>query len=96
MLINQTTITGNVPEKTIDRIQLPQPVLVSHPEWVELYHYAWERAAAHIGYSRGRFHMDAAWDPGCNFQWVWDTCFMALYCRYSGGEYPGVESLDNF
>ena len=39
--------------------------------------------------------MDAAWDPERNYQWVWDTCFMALYCRYCAAQYPGVESLDN-
>ena len=40
--------------------------------------------------------MDAAWDPTRNFQWVWDTCFMTLYCRYGNGQYPGIQSLDNF
>lgn len=40
--------------------------------------------------------MDAAWDPQRNYQWVWDTCFMVLYCRYGAGQYPGIESLDNF
>ena len=82
--------------KTIDFAQLPQPILGNHPEWVKLHQFAWQLAATHIRSSRGRFHMDAAWDPSLNYQWVWDTCFMALYCRYGGGEFPGVESLDNF
>ncbi len=76
--------------------QLPQPLLGRHPEWVDLYHFAWKLAARNIRKSRGRWHMDAAWDPKLNYQWVWDTCFMALYTRYSGGQLPGVQSLDNF
>ncbi len=84
------------PSKIVDVSQLPVPVLEGHPEWVELYRFAWGLAATHIRKSRGRHHMDAAWDPARNYQWVWDTCFMALYCRYGGGEYPGVNSLDNF
>ena len=76
--------------------KLPQPVLGAHSEWVDLYHFAWRLAARNIRKSRGRWHMDAAWDPNRNFQWVWDTSFMALYCRYGAGQYPGVQSLDNF
>lgn len=75
---------------------LPLPILPHRPEWVNLCRFAWEQAAAHIRVSRGRRHMDAAWDPQRNYQWVWDTCFMALYCRYAPEFYPGVESLDNF
>ena len=40
--------------------------------------------------------MDAAWDPNRNYQWVWDTVFMTLYCRFSNGQLPGIQSLDNF
>ena len=80
----------------VDLSQLPQPVLSDHPEWVDLYHFAWRLAAQHIRVSMGRRHMDAAWDPDRNYQWVWDTCFMALFCRYGAGMYPGAEGLDNF
>ena len=40
--------------------------------------------------------MDAAWDRSRNYQWVWDTCFMAMYCRYAPDQFPGIQSLDNF
>jgi hypothetical protein len=80
----------------VDFAMLPQPVLGEHPEWKELYRFAWRVAAKHIRKSRGRWHMDAAWDEALNYQWVWDTCFMVLYCRYGAGQYPGVQSLDNF
>lgn len=80
----------------VDFSRLPQPFLSSHPEWVALHQFAWRLAARHIRETRGRRHMDAAWDPGRNYQWTWDTSFMALYCRYAPDQYPGIESLDNF
>lgn len=76
--------------------QLPQPVLGAHPEWVELYNQAWRLAAKHIRESRGRHYMDCAWNPNKNYQWVWDTCLISMYCRYGAGQYPGIQSLDNF
>ena len=82
---------------TVDPKQLPQPILADHPEWVDLYYRAWEIAASHIRVGKGgRAYMDAAWDPARDFQWVWDTCFMTLYCRYAPEQYPGIQSLDNF
>jgi len=80
----------------VDLRRVPQPILGAHPEWADLHHFAWRLAAHHIRDSRGRRHMDAAWDPSRNYQWVWDTCFMTLYCRYAADQYPGIESLDNF
>jgi len=80
----------------IDLSLLPQPILSAHPKWIELHHFAWRIAARNVLFSRGRWHMDAAWDPTRNYQWVWDTCFMVLYCRYANGQFPGMQSLDNF
>jgi hypothetical protein len=80
----------------VDFSKLPQPILPSRQDWLELYDFSWKTAAKNIRMTRGCRHMDAAWDPARNCQWVWDTCFMALYCRYGNGQYPGVESLDNF
>ncbi|MDY7009850.1 MAG: hypothetical protein SVV80_03770 [Planctomycetota bacterium] len=77
--------------------ELPQPILADHPEWVELYHRAWRLAAAHTKVTKGgRAYMDSAMDPkGCR-EWVWDTCFMSMFCRYAPEKFPGVQSLDNF
>lgn len=81
---------------SIDFSRLPRPVVAEHPEWVALHDAAWRLAAGHIRRGRGRRHMDAAWSREVNYQWVWDTCFMALYARYGADQFPGVESLDNF
>jgi hypothetical protein len=80
----------------VDLTKLPQPILPGRPDWLELYDFSWKTAARNIRISHGRRHMDVAWDPARNCQWVWDACFMALYCRYGNGQYPGLESLDNF
>ena len=28
--------------------------------------------------------------------WIWDTCFMSLFCKYARHIFPGVETLNNF
>ena len=80
----------------IDLSLLPQPFFGVHSEWADLHRFAWERASHHIRVTRGRRHMDVAWDPNRNYQWVWDASFMALYCRYGALQFPGTASLDNF
>jgi glycogen debranching enzyme len=80
----------------IDFNRLPQPFAADHPGWIEIYDFAWRLASSHIRTRNGRAYMDAAWDPTRNYQWVWDTCFMSLYCRYAPDQFPGVQSLDNF
>jgi len=82
----------------VDFGRLPRPVADDHPEFVELYDAAWRIAARHIARHRnGREFMDVAWGrPGQLWEWVWDSCFVALYCRYAPEQYPGMASLDNF
>ncbi len=80
----------------IDIDNLPKPYIEDHPEWIELYNFAWKKAAENIRECNGRRYMDCAWDFSKNFQWVWDTCFVTLYARYGNGEFPGISSLDSF
>ena len=82
----------------IDLTSLPHPQMDDHPRWTHLAAEAWRMAADHVCLHpvTGKPMMDAAWDNTRCYQWVWDTCFMALYCRYGAGQFPGVESLDNF
>lgn len=94
--MNSTAIPPHSETGAVDLSKVPQPILADHPEWVDLYHFAWSLAAKHIRRSRGRLHMDVGWGTEHNYQWVWDSCFMALFCRYGNGEFPGMASLDNF
>ena len=77
--------------------QIPVPVCDEHPEYTELYWKAWELAHDHIKEAPGlpqTPYMDEAASP--YDIWIWDTCFMSLFCKYGRNRFPGVESLSNF
>ena len=80
------------------RDKLPAPVFGENPEWVTMYWKAWELAfrnfhepAAGSGYV-SQF-IDAAFNQNI---FLWDTCFMTLFCNYGHPLVPGIGSLDNF
>ena len=76
---------------------VPQPVYDARPEFVELYRKAWELAARHVKSIPGmpcEVYMDEAF---CHTNiWIWDSCFMAMFCKYAPKFFPGVETLRNF
>lgn len=76
---------------------IPVPVNEEHPEYLELYWKAWELAHDHIKDIPGlpqTPYMDEGAGP--YDIWIWDTCFMALFCKYAQNRFPGVESFNNF
>ncbi len=79
------------------RDYIPSPVFDEKPEFNDLYLKAWELAFDHIKHIDGmpqNPYMDEAF---CDTQiWIWDTCFMSLFCKYSADVFPGIESLKNF
>ena len=76
---------------------VPQPVYDAAPALVDLHRKAWELAAKHVKFIPGmpqEVYMDEAF---CHTNiWIWDTCFMAMFCKYAPEFFPGVESLHNF
>lgn len=76
---------------------LPQPVCDEFPEYQKLYSRAWELAHTHIRDIKG-MPQNPYMDEGlCDTQiWIWDTCFMALFCKYAQNVFPGKESFKNF
>lgn len=76
---------------------VPEPVLESDPDFVNLYYRAWELAYDHINI-QGNLpqspYMDEAFDASTI--WIWDTCFMVQFCKYAPTVFPGIESLNNF
>ena len=76
---------------------IPTPVCEDFPQYEELYNKAWELAYDHVKEIDGmpqNPYMDEAF---CDTQiWIWDTCFMSLFCKYGREAFPGVESLKNF
>ncbi|MBQ9132292.1 MAG: hypothetical protein IJX62_07470 [Clostridia bacterium] len=77
--------------------KLPRPICEDVPEYDMLYQKAWELAHDHIRYIDGMPQSPYMDEAFCDTQiWIWDTCFMSLFCKYARDEFPGVESLKNF
>lgn len=77
--------------------KLPQPICEDMPEFDKLYQKAWELAHDHIRYIDGMPQSPYMDEAFCDTQiWIWDTCFMSLFCKYARDEFPGIESLKNF
>lgn len=82
---------------TWDPDQIPEPVFDRRPEYLSLYWRTMELAYEHVRSIPGlpqNPYMDEGFDPGTI--WIWDTCFMSLFCRYAPKVFPGIESLSNF
>lgn len=76
---------------------IPIPVCEEHPEYGELYQKAWELAFSHIKEIPGMPQTPYMDEAFCETQvWIWDTCFMSLFCKYAREVFPGVETLRNF
>jgi glycogen debranching enzyme len=76
---------------------IPHPVDARHPEFAMLYDKAWELGYAHIKDIPGMPQTPYMDEAFCDTQiWIWDTCFMSLFCKYGREVFPGVESLKNF
>lgn len=76
---------------------LPRPVCDDFPDFLKLYDFAWECAHDHVvdfpGMPQTPF-MDEAFCK--EFIWIWDSCFMALFCKYAQKEFPGYQTMKNF
>ena len=76
---------------------IPHPVYDPNPKLVDLYHTAWEIAARHVKFIPGMPREEYMDEAFCHTNiWIWDTCFMAMFCKYAPDFFPGVESLHNF
>lgn len=76
---------------------VPEVVFDENPQWVKLYETAWRLAWEHV-YESSAMPVSPYMGEGCatNKVWIWDSCFMALFCRYAASVFPGIETLDNF
>ena len=77
---------------------VPEPVYDARPDFITLYRKAWELAAEHIDETIPGLPVVRHMDEACmrDRLWIWDTCFMVHFCKYSPEVFPGIESLDNF
>ena len=76
---------------------IPKPVCDDYPQYDLLYQKAWELAFEHIKEIEGMPQTPYMDEAFCDTQiWIWDTCFMSLFCKFAGDIFPGVESFNNF
>jgi len=80
------------------RSRLPEPIYDENPRYVEMYWKTWELAfrnfyepAPNSGFV-SQF-IDAAFNENI---FLWDTCFLTMFCNYGHPLVPGIASLDNF
>jgi hypothetical protein len=78
--------------------ELPSPIYDDNPLWVKTYWKAWELAfhnfrepAPQSGFV-SQF-IDAAFNQNI---FLWDSCFMSMFCNYAYPLVPGISTLDNF
>jgi len=90
----------NIPSPEIQKLLLtvPEPILPSRPDLIEMYRKCWEIGwrKTERGTNKNGFtdwYIDAAFD---NRIFQWDTCFSIAWAKYSQGALPNIVSLDNF
>jgi hypothetical protein len=84
-------------QSALDTTRLPQPVFAENPGFVELYWKAWNLAWDHVKINPDLphpRHMDE--NIREDIIWIWDSEFMAMFCKYAPDIFPGVETLNNF
>lgn len=84
-------------KESFQRSWVPEPIFDKEPAYVDLYWTAWKQAYDHVDIKEGipqSPYMDEAF--ASSHVWIWDTCFMVLFCKYSPEKFPGVETLNNF
>ncbi len=83
--------------KPFQKERVPEPVFDEIPDLVDFYYEAWNSAWRHVVHREDmpeKTYMDEAMTP--HTIWVWDTCFMTLFCKYAYDYFPGIQSLNNF
>ena len=79
------------------RILFPSRCWNEAPELIELYWTGWQLAWDHVLTTPGApaaRHMDEAFHP--EIIWIWDTCFMAHFCKYAPESEPAIPSTAKF
>lgn len=77
--------------------RIPEIVYEADHGFEEIYKFAWKLAFDHVR-TCDALPVSPYMDEACNPAriWIWDTCFMVHFCKYSPDQFPGIESLDNF
>jgi alpha-D-ribose 1-methylphosphonate 5-triphosphate synthase subunit PhnH len=87
-----------LPSYAVDRNRLPNPILGSNQNWIDMYWKCWEIAYRGLRQPVAGSPLVSNWQDeafsGNIFQW--DTIFMMMFARYGHEVFPAIQSLDNF
>jgi hypothetical protein len=80
------------------RDRLPNPIYDENPLYVQMYWKTWELGFRNFyepkpGSGFVSQFIDAAFNENI---FLWDTCFLTMFCNYGHPLVPGIGSLDNF
>ena len=77
-------------------MNFPEIIYDKKPQWLQLYRCAWETCLQKIDYdSHGKRNPPImTCMPGVLTIWQWDSCFMAMYAKYSNGIIAPMNNLD--
>ncbi|MHC4558674.1 MAG: MGH1-like glycoside hydrolase domain-containing protein [Planctomycetota bacterium] len=94
----KTYIAKPLPAFNTTKDKLPSPIYDEDPNYVNCYWKAWELAFRnfHEPAKESGFvsqFIDAAFNQNI---FLWDTCFLTMFCNYAHPYIPGIRSLDNF
>ena len=78
--------------------KLPSPIYDENPLYVQMYWKTWELGFRNFyepkpGSGFVSQFIDAAFNENI---FLWDTCFLTMFCNYGHPLVPGIGSLDNF
>ncbi|MHC4691986.1 MAG: MGH1-like glycoside hydrolase domain-containing protein [Planctomycetota bacterium] len=87
-----------LPVFSITKDKLPSPIFDEDQDYIKCYWKAWELAFRNFHEPKpssgfvSQF-IDAAFNENI---FLWDTCFLTMFCNYAHPHVPGIASLDNF
>lgn len=86
------------PLPSLEASELPQLICASHPDWVEMFDYAWQVAFKNLRQPEPESgfvsnYIDTAFNDNI---FIWDSCFMMMFGRYARGSFDFMGTLDNF
>ena len=78
--------------------RLPSPVYDENPLYVQMYWKTWQLAFRNFHEPKPKSgfvsqFIDASFNENI---FLWDTCFLTMFCNYGHPWVPGIASLDNF
>ena len=77
--------------------KIPKIIYEECPRYVKFWNDAWEIAWKHVYESKAMPNSPYLGEGcGVNKVWIWDTCFMTLFSRYSNDIFPTENTLNNF